>query len=658
MTTYDPVLQVVNALTDHGSKVKKQGKTFKAICPSHEDKTTSLMVDYGDKGAVLFCHAGCKTEDVVAAIGMKMEQLYEAPMDHTKNGAAPLHAAVDGAEATYIYEDESGGVLFRVERRKKDGHKQFLQARPNPQVPGEWIYNLGNTRRVPFHLPSVIAAAKDMEMVFIVEGEKDVMNLEMEGLVASCNPGGAGKFKREYAEFFTGAVVIVVPDNDDVGRDHAHQVVESLKDVARSVSLLTLDGLPEHGDVSDWLAIEGNDGEALHTLALALTPIHTNKPVIFNAEDLMKEEFPDITMAVPGIVAEGCTFLVGAPKIGKSWMSLGLGLAVAQGGMALGTIPVEQGKVLYLALEDTPRRLQRRLLVMIGSTEAPPNLNFACTWPKLNAGGLDQLEVWLQDNRDARMVIIDTWAKVKASIGESTSMYDADYSAVSAVKAMADLYGVPIVLIHHQRKATDGDPLNTVAGSTGLTGAADATVILTRPRGAEEGHLYVTGRDVEETRSIVSFDGQTGNWTWLGEAEDVEEHRTEDSIIKVLEDAQGVPMTPKEVNEVLPDMKEGTVKWLLAKLTQEDKIVRISRGKYISKGQAPAGGGGSNVSVGPGTTQVIVNTVQPPIPGVPGATVPGGPVAAMASDEVEEILDAMESEFEGLDDDDDESGDE
>lgn len=644
---YDPVTAVVNALSEHGSRVRKQGKEFKATCPAHEDGSASLQVGQGDKGAVVHCHAGCTPEDVLAKVGMKLTDLYEAPLG---TDTLPLHAAAPGAQATYVYEDEHGAVLFRVERRKaQDGGKRFVQARPDPQTPGNWLYTLGATRRVPFHLPSVINAVKAKEPVFLVEGEKDVVNLEMQGLVASCNPGGAGKFKREYAQHFTGAHVIIVPDNDDVGKAHAKQVAEYLKDVAWSVSMLTLDGLPDHGDVSDWLQIEGNDADVLLTMAAALTPIFTNKPVIFNAHDLMKEQFPDVVMAVPGIIAEGCTFLVGAPKIGKSWMSLGLGLAVANGGMALGTIPVEQGKVLYLALEDTPRRLQRRLLVMIGTTEAPENLNFACTWPRLGEGGLDQLEDWLKDNTDARMVIIDTWAKVKSAVNQSDSMYQADYSAVSAVKALADLYGVPIVLIHHQRKATDGDPLNTVAGSTGLTGAADATVILSRPRGAEEGHLYVTGRDVEESKSIVSFDGTTGQWTWLGEADDVEESRTEDTVIKLLSENQQ-PMGPKEIAEAL-DMKEGTAKWMVAKLCQEDKITRISRGKYTSKGNVPVTPMSPPiVSSGAPTAGVIVSTTQGAIPGTGGKDKPGG-MMHLTDEEIEALL-ADEDGFGGLDDED------
>lgn len=630
----DPVIRIVNAVLANGGTARKQGGEYKAKCPAHEDKKASLQIGAGDKGAVLHCHAGCDNKAIMAAIKLPMEALFndygekhDKPADTSDQ---PLRAAAANAEATYIYEDEHGTVLFRVERRKG---KQFVQARPDPHNPGNWLYALGDTRRVPYRLPNIHGAIKAGETIWIVEGEKDVHALEAIGLVATCNPGGAGKFRREFGDFMAGAEVVVLPDNDEPGSQHGKQVADFCGVVAHNVRVLALPGLPDKGDVSDWLTMAVQVGKCLEVLgfldaidpavclremAAAVTPAYTNKPVIFNAESLMREMFPDVVMAVPGIIAEGCTFLVGAPKIGKSWMSLGLGLAVADGGMALGTIPVMEGKVLYLALEDTPRRLQRRLTVMMGpGTPAPANLNFACTWPRLNAGGLDQLEAWLKDNPDARMVIIDTWAKVKGGGAEAESMYQADYAAVSQVKALADEYATPIVLIHHQRKQGDGDPLNTVAGSTGLTGAADATVILTRPRGGEEGHLYVTGRDVEETKSIVSFDGTTGQWTWLGEAEDVEESRTEDSIVKLLDGSQD-PMGPKDVAVAL-DMKEGTAKWLLAKMVQEEKIVRLTRGKYTSKTNAAA------TSAGPPVGH-LASTVQPPLPGTGGATVPFGTV--------------------------------
>lgn len=641
MNSYDPVIEILNAITATGRKARKQGHEYKAQCPAHEDSKASLQIGVGEKGAVLHCHAGCTNEAIMSAISLPMEAMFADFGEKFEAAASSANPrpVVKGAEATYYYEDENGKVLFRVERRKG---KEFVQARPDHVNPGEWTYTLGDARRVPYKLPNVVGAVREGETVFIVEGEKDVHTLEGHGIVASCNPGGAGKFKREFAEFFAGAHVVILPDNDEPGVAHAKQVCEHLRDVARSVKIVELPQRPDKGDVTDWFKLDWTTKEILLKLCDETETKYSNRPQIFNAFDLMKEVFPDIVMAVPGIIAEGVTFLVGAPKIGKSWMSLGLGLDVARGGMALGTIPVKQGPVLYLALEDTERRLQRRLTVMIGETDAPPDLHFATHWPRLNAGGLDQLEEWMKVHPDTRMIIIDTWAKVKSAVDDSQgSMYTSDYSAVSAVKNIADEYGVAIVLVHHQRKAADGDPLNTVAGSTGLTGAADATVVLTRQRSMEEGHIYITGRDVEESRSIVQFDSETGRWLYLGEADAVEETRIEDTVINGLanREAAGMPpVGPKELGEAL-DIKEGTMKWLLAKMATEGKITKVGRGKYVAK-DSTRGASVMPVSSGPMTTHV--NTVTPTLTGLPpGPGVPSGQLevtdeeieAALADDE-------------------------
>lgn len=574
----DPVQYVVNALADHDLHPRKQGKTYKAKCPTHEDVKASLTVDAGDRGALIHCHAGCDTKTILDALGLKASELfYDAKR-------AP---AQDKTVGEYLYVNAEGELLFRVERQVG---KKFVQSRPNPnkRAKEKWLYQLGDVERVPYKLPEVIAARDDGRAVFIVEGEKDVHTLMAHGLTATCNAGGAGKWMPAFSQYLADAHVVILPDNDKPGRDHADNVAEMLLKGARSIKIVNLPGIADKGDVTDWFNNAGTVTELWQVVNKAPV-LPGSVPHTFTAGELMREQFADVTMAVPGIIAEGLTFLVGAPKIGKSWLSLGLGMAVAEGGMALGTIPVAEGDVLYLALEDTPRRLQHRLAVMNGmvTPESNKRFYFACNWPRFPEG-LEKLDLWLQRHPDARMVIIDTFAKVRESANAEGSMYQADYQAVSEIKHLADRYACAIVLVHHQRKADDKDPLNTVAGSTGLTGAADAAVILSRPRGNEEGTLYVTGRDVEETKSVVSFDGETGRWTWLGEAAEVEENKTQDLVIQYLKAQDGTPCGPKEVADAL-DMKEGTCKWLLSKMAQEGQIGKIGRGKYVSKDAAANG---------------------------------------------------------------------
>jgi hypothetical protein len=243
--------------------------------------------------------------------------------------------------------------------------------------------------------------------------------------------------------------------------------------------------------------------------------VSVRRPASWTAAELMTAEFPPPKWAVPGIIPEGATLLVGAPKTGKSWLALGLAVAVATGGKALGSIEVDPGPVLYLALEDTPRRLQDRLSKVLAGAAPPPGLRFAVNWPPLAAGGEVLLDEWLALNPAARLVIIDVLAKVRPPMA-ALSAYEADYRAVGAVKVVADAHQVAAVLVHHDRKLKSDDFLADVSGTNGLAGAADAVAVLRRVRGKADGVLHVTGRDVEETGHTLAFDADLGAWLLTG----------------------------------------------------------------------------------------------------------------------------------------------
>jgi hypothetical protein len=164
----------------------------------------------------------------------------------------------------------------------------------------------------------------------------------------------------------------------------------------------------------------------------------------WTADELMAEQFPPVRWAVPGLIAEGVNLLAGPPKVGKSWLSLGLALSVAAGADALGSIPVQAGSVLYLALEDTPRRLQSRMGKILDGRAGPRGLTLATTCPPLPEGGAAAIAGWLDRNPAARLVVVDVFAKVRGRPPMGVSAYDADYAALGYVKALADKYGVAV----------------------------------------------------------------------------------------------------------------------------------------------------------------------------------------------------------------------
>jgi hypothetical protein len=240
--------------------VKQVGENrWQASCPGHDDKKPSLSVHLTEGGKVLLrCHAGCTTEQIVAAaVGMHVADLF--PAAATDPAATPNMRPV----AMYSYKDAAGQLLYEAVRYEP---KAFRQRRPDGQ--GGWIWNMQGVTRVLYRWPELLQADA-AQPVFVVEGEKDVDRLGSIGLTATCNVGGAGKWRDEYSAVLEDRRVIIIPDDDEAGQKHAEQVAQSLHGQAAEVRILDLPGLPEKGDVSDWLDAGHSQEELLDLAAKA-----------------------------------------------------------------------------------------------------------------------------------------------------------------------------------------------------------------------------------------------------------------------------------------------------------------------------------------------------------------------------------------------------
>ena len=214
---------------------------WSARCPVHEDRRASLSISAGDDGRVLLCcHANCPTSAIVEKLGLKMKDLMPS-----KNGTPK--SSKPRIVKTYNYCDADGTLLFQVCRYEP---KDFRQRKPIPG--GGWSWSVKNVKRVPYRMPELLAAEK-AKTVFIVEGEKDADRLCGLELVATCNAGGAGKWCKEFAQYFQGRQVAILPDNDAPGRKHGQDVASKLHGAAASIKILELPGFPPKGDVFDWL---------------------------------------------------------------------------------------------------------------------------------------------------------------------------------------------------------------------------------------------------------------------------------------------------------------------------------------------------------------------------------------------------------------------
>lgn len=312
---------------------------------------------------------------------------------------------------------------------------------------------------------------------------------------------------------------------------------------------------------------------------LSAVPTPPTRRTRWTDAELMTEHFPEPRWAVPGLLCEGVNLLAGAPKLGKSWMSLGIGAAIANGDPALNAIEVERGPVLYCALEDTGRRLQRRRRQMLAAGgRAAPLLTLETSCPTMTAGGDAVLVEWLEENPGARLVIIDTFEKMRGRDTTGGSAYTADYAAAARFKTLADHYGVPFLLIHHVRKQGADDFQSTVSGTNGLTGAMDAILVLERGRGQADGVLHVTGRDVEEADYAMSFDATAGAWTKLdGPAS---QHLVSDGRADILRllDEHG-PLKPARIAEAL-GLVPNTARQTCKRMAEKGQLHVANDGTY------------------------------------------------------------------------------
>lgn len=235
-----------------------------------------------------------------------------------------------------------------------------------------------------------------------------------------------------------------------------------------------------------------------------------NQPLTYmDGETLMNTVLPPIRFVISQLLPQGLHVLAGAPKVGKSWLSLWLCLQVAKGEPAW-EFPTTQGNVLYLCLEDSYSRIQNRLLDI--TDDAPSNLFFATMSEKLHSGLEQQIERFLTSHPDTALIVIDTLQRIRSGVNDANP-YASDYRDLGILKELADRHRIAILLIHHLRKMNDNDPMNMISGTTGISGATDTNFVLRKSkRSSNSATLYCTGRDIEYRELLLEFDGTEHVW--------------------------------------------------------------------------------------------------------------------------------------------------
>lgn len=482
MATPDPFDLVRERLAARGALRNDRNGRFEACCPAHDDSTPSLSVTRGtDQPVVLRCHAGCRTDDVLGALGLK-------PADVCSPATKPERARRK-VVATYPYTDEAGHRLFDVVRFDPKG---FAQRTPD----GAWGIN--GVRRVLYQLPRVLEAVAEGTPVYVVEGEKDVAAAERAGLVATTNPGGAGKWRPEYNEALSGAEIVIVADCDDVGEGHARSVAAQLADVAGSVRVVS----PAGGkDLADHL------GQGLRIDQLvewnAGTPA-TSSNGHGELRSLASVTPEAVRWLWPGRLPLGkLVTLDGDPGQGKSTLALDLAARVSTGSpMPDGRAPVCAGDVIVMSAEDgLSDTIRPRVEAAGGDVErvhawsevhdTDPDGEPRTRTPTL-PGDIDRLARHIV-SVGARLVIVDVFMAYLDS--RVNAHHDQDVRQVlHRLMLVAERTGCVMVVLRHLNKSGGGRSIYRGGGSIGIVGAARVGMVVADDPGDESRNVLAVAK--------------------------------------------------------------------------------------------------------------------------------------------------------------------
>lgn len=289
-----------------------------------------------------------------------------------------------------------------------------------------------------------------------------------------------------------------------------------------------------------------------------------------NDLELLESKIEPPRFAVVGLVPEGLTILAGQPKAGKSFSALDAAMSVASGGPFLGFDTGKAADVLYMALEDSPYRLQKRVSDWVTDREesATGNIEFVTEWPSVQDGGLALLEDYFGDFPNLRMVVIDTLAKFQPV----SNSYNKAYPSLTKLSEIGRKHHVAILCVHHAYRglrASGSKPaIESIQGSIGASAAADALLVLARETDSNNGVMRVTGKDVETSDIPLKWKSNGGGWRLAGEDTQSRKEITpiRKAILQYLSDcpssdardiATGIGKPYESIRQLLWQMRDG-----------------------------------------------------------------------------------------------------
>jgi putative DNA primase/helicase len=408
--------------------------------------------------------------------------------------------------ATYPYTDKCGGLLYEKVRYDP---KRFSVRRPSGN--GGWIWNLDGMPRVLYRLPELSEAVAQDRLIFIAEGEKEVDALVGLGVPATCS-GGANSWDDRFAEDLKGASVIILPDNDEPGRNHAKRIVSSLTGVAANIRVVHLPRLPEGGDAYDWIEAGGTAGalwelveiEAREWKPKAQQHGKTTEGSMLIYRCASEVSLEPIVWLWPGRIAKGKhTCFAGDPGTGKSQLAIAIAATISTGGewpCGEGRAPL--GSVIILSAEDGAGDT---ILPRLHAASADCGRVHLVDALREQSGGertfnlktdIAALEEMIVEIGDVTLVVIDT---VNSYLGKTDSHKNAEVRQVlDPLSKMAERTAVAVVSITHFSKGGSNctnKALHRFLGSIGFVGSPRAAFATFEDPGEPERRLFLHAKN-------------------------------------------------------------------------------------------------------------------------------------------------------------------
>jgi len=571
-------------------QAKQAGDWYRTQCPVHNGQRDSLTFRDGDYRIVFKCHAGCSDHDIhehfKASLpgycdtkrgaanrtgdALRKDRMISDSQTNVNNNQLSIKT-LDSINGPWVYLDQSGTPVLKVERYLTKGSKSYAQFHWDSN---RWVKGAAPGKTPLYNFSSIATSTRQL---LITEGEKAchaAMKLFPE-CDCTCWPQGANNWKKANWDLIKGRDAVLWPDNDAPGVKAMGELAEHLRDLGCLVYVVDVSSstLPDKWDLADPVP----DGVDIHDLFRNAAPAPNKKYILqeIRSIDLMRMEFPPPRMLVDELIPEGLTIIAAPPKIGKSFFAEDLACCIATGREFLGK-KTEKLRTLYIDAEQTPQLIKRRMMALKWDQGADGLTYSPVSGITLDEKTLEAMKPQVKGRFD--VLIVDTLARLCPQSRGGGDAYQKASDQLGPLHAWCLQMGVSVIVIHHTRKGAESDSnesYDDMTGGRGYMAVADTLITFRRIKD-NNFKVSITGRVAEGGEYLLEKDGV--RWTMHGEYVDESVTDERKAIMNAMEKL-AKPATAPEIAEIV-GKQVPTVAKALKRMAKYDLIRNPRRGVY------------------------------------------------------------------------------